>query len=68
MTHTRKQSVSSELREVPVIQNSIPLHFLGRGYNDPDLLLGLPQHDDLISLSVNSNASMSNIHLHMYDL
>ncbi|KAH3885140.1 hypothetical protein DPMN_009130 [Dreissena polymorpha] len=67
VTHMRKQSVSSELREVPVIQNSIPLHFLGRGHNDPDLLLGLPQHDDLISLSVNSNASMSNIRVHMYD-
>ncbi|XP_052248432.1 uncharacterized protein LOC127856337 [Dreissena polymorpha] len=67
VTHKRKQSVSSELREVPVIQNSIPLHFLGRGHNDPDLLLGLPQHDDLISLSVNSNASMSNIRVHMYD-
>ena len=65
---TTKQNVptASELREVPVVQNNTPLYssFLSASYSDnqtiqsdPDLILGLPQHYDLLSLSSRFSSS-----------
>lgn len=53
---------ASELKEVPVVQTTVPFYassasFLGSVQSDPDFILGLPQHYDIISLS--SRTSMN---------
>lgn len=47
---------ATDLKEVPVVQTKLPLYassasFIGSVQSDPDLILGLPQQYDLLSLS-----------------
>lgn len=58
---------ASELREIPVNQTSCLYSYATSGSglvrSDPDLILGLPQHYDLLSMSSKLSDNVSNRHM-----
>jgi len=66
---TKSTVTASELKEVPVVQpNTVPFYCSlpsdrnsARAQNDPDLILGLPQQSDLLSMSHYTSASATSL-------